>query len=251
MYVYVMKCSIFYKIGFSKNPNNRLKTVKTHNPLDVNILATLKTDDYLSLEKQLHNEFSNKRSRGEWFELNEDDLLYLKVNYGFSFKIAINKIKKSNIDNIEILNEVKEVRIDNTKIDYFISYFESLYDCTINDFKQIKKACLKFDTDTIKEAIESLYNQDMDTAKAYGLIVKVCTNIMEIKTDPSKHIAKIVKAIMYKQYGNVLHPEDIEYIEENYNTTLDANDVIKSLNSKKFYVDSDEFFKFVEDKFLV
>ena len=39
MYIYIIKCSIYYKIGFSKNPKTRLKTIKTHNPLDVLLIA--------------------------------------------------------------------------------------------------------------------------------------------------------------------------------------------------------------------
>lgn len=246
-----MKCSIFYKIGFSKNPKNRLKTVKTHNPLDVKIVATLKTDSHLSLEKELHNLFVNKNTRREWFELHQEDLLILKVNYGFNFLIPINKLVSSEVKNKDILNEIKEVRIDNSKLDYFKSYFEDLFCVDIKVLKELKKTCLKFDTDLIKAAIDSLYNQDLDANKSYNLIYKVCVNMYEIKTNPSFHVAKIVKAIMYKQYREVIHIDDISHIENNYNYDLDANDVIKTLNSKKFYLDEREFLDFVIDNYTV
>src|SRR5690606_7065238 len=147
---YLIKSSIYFKIGYSKNPENRLRTIKTHNPFDVVLFATLKTDKYLETEKELHNLFSNKNSKRAWFELHEEDLLTLKINYGFNFLLPINSIKNNDVKNSHILNEIKEVRIDNNKIDYFVSYFEDLFCCTINDLKSIKRCCNKFDTEIIK-----------------------------------------------------------------------------------------------------
>ena len=251
MYIYLIKCSIYYKIGFSKNPKNRLKTVKTHNPLDVVLFATLKTDDYLFLEKKLHSLFANKNSNREWFELNEDDLIILKIDYGFNFLIPINSIKNNNIKNKTVLNEIKEVRIDNSKIDYFISYFENLFSCNIVDKKTIKRCCNKFETLVIKESIDSLYNQGNEASKSYEILYKVCSNIEESKLNPEKYFCKIVKAILYKQYRTTMSNNDIEYIEGNFNTSVDINEAVKTLNSKKFYLDEDEFWTLITSKYII
>ena len=247
MYIYVMKCSIFYKVGFSKNPKNRLKTVKTHNPLDVKIFATLKTDNHLELEKELHNLFANKKSRGEWFELNEDDLLMLKIDYGFNFIIPINSIKNNELKNSHVLNEIKEIRIDNSKIDYLNNYFDELFCCKIADLKQLRKCSIKFHTSIIKESIDSLYGQDMNGQKAYDLLFKVCSNVLEVKENPSLYVAKIVKAIMYKHYNQILDADDLVFIENNYDTDINANATVKTLNTKKFYMNKYEFMNFVFD----
>lgn len=250
MYVYLIKCSIYYKIGYSKNPNNRLKTVKTHNPLDVKLFATLKTDNYLSIEKELHNLFANKNSRREWFELHEEDLLHLKIEYGFNFLIPINSIKDTTVKNQHVLNEIKEIRIDNSKIDYFKSYFEQLFNCEINNNKTIKRCCLKFDTDEIKEAIDSLYNQGNDGSKAYDLLFKVCSNIKESKDNPAGYFCKVVRAILHKQYNSVMHEEDIKYIQKAYNINNDVNEAIREINSKKFYLNLNEFWDLLNTKYI-
>jgi hypothetical protein len=251
MYVYLIKCSIYYKIGFSKNPQNRLKTIKTHNPFDVKLFATLKTDNYLSVEKNLHNLFANKNSKREWFELNEDDLISLKIDYGFNFLIPINSIKNNEVKNITVLNEIKEFRIDNSKIDYVKEYFEQLFDCEIQNIKELKRVCLKFDLDIIKNSIDSLYNQENNANTSYGLLYKVCSNILQIKENPSKHVVKIIKAIMYKQYNSILNKEDLEYLEDNYISDLDHEDVIKTLNSKKFYLNENDFWYFICKNYIL
>lgn len=250
MYVYLIKCSIYYKIGFSKNPKSRLNTVKTHNPFDVKLFATLKTDNYLEIEKRLHQLFINKNSNREWFELNEDDLTKLKIDYGFNFLIPINSVKNNEVKNTSVLNEIKEFRIDNNKIDYIKEYFEQLFDCTITNLKEVKRVCLKFDLNIIKNAIDSLYNQNNDAKTSYDLLYKVCSNIFEIKENPSKHVVKIIKAIMYKQYNCILNSEDIEYLEENYIIDQNHEEVIKTLNSKKFYLNEDEFWSFVSNNYI-
>jgi hypothetical protein len=37
-----------------------------------------------NIEKELHNKFNNKRIRGEWFSLSQEDLDELLLTYGFS-----------------------------------------------------------------------------------------------------------------------------------------------------------------------
>lgn len=244
MYVYVIKCSIYYKVGFSKNPSNRLRTVKTHNPLPVSLLATLKTSEYLSVEKELHGVFSDKNSNREWFELNEDDLIMLKTDYGFTFKKPINSIfnKKEQDYSFE---DIKKVRVDNNKISYFRHYFEDLFCVCINDLRELKKCCLNHDIETIKESMDSLYSQSMEPNKAYNLINKVCENKKESIEYPSRYVAKVVKAIFYKTYGSVLTDHMNSTIERNLLSFLNIDDVIKDLNTKKFYKDEDEFWDYL------
>ena len=69
------------------------------------------------------------------------------------------------------MNEVKEIRIDNTKIDYVISYFEDAFWCSIvHSKKEFKRCCSKFDISIIKKAIDSLLEQDYDAKKAINIL---------------------------------------------------------------------------------
>ena len=204
----------------------------------------------MQLEKELHNLFANKNSRREWFELHEEDLLLLKIDYGFNFHIPINSIKDSDIKNKHILKEIKEIRIDNSKIDYFKSYFEELFSCNIKDNNTIKRCCSKFHTDIIKESIDSLYNQGCSGSKAYDLLYKVCANIKESKENPGNYFAKVVKAIFYKQYNSVMSLDDFDYVSSSFNSNIDVNVAIKEINSKKFYLNYNEFWDLLTIKYI-
>lgn len=73
-YLYIMKNNETYKIGYSSNFNKRLKNYKVHLG-NVEIIYIHKGFNCFELESELHNTFKNKKIRGEWFELNEKDIL--------------------------------------------------------------------------------------------------------------------------------------------------------------------------------
>jgi hypothetical protein len=70
-----------FKIGKSKTPGKRERTLQSEIPQIV-MRFSIPIDDVH--EKQLHEHFSEKRKRGEWFELSNDDVAwivaYLKTN---------------------------------------------------------------------------------------------------------------------------------------------------------------------------
>ncbi len=47
-------------------------------PYDLELLVSIETDDRDSLEKELHEKFADKRKKGEWFDLTEEDIAYIK-----------------------------------------------------------------------------------------------------------------------------------------------------------------------------
>ncbi len=78
-YVYLIQSDTgYYKIGRTKNPDNRLETFKVTLPFAVEYLTTMYSLDMYALERQLHEHFANKRVDGEWFALDELDVQYLK-----------------------------------------------------------------------------------------------------------------------------------------------------------------------------
>jgi len=77
-WVYLLKSGTYYKIGASIQVNKRIRTLRTLPPFDINLVCTIETDDMYKLERQLHARFSNKRVNGEWFELEPDDVAYIK-----------------------------------------------------------------------------------------------------------------------------------------------------------------------------
>lgn len=69
----------FYKIGKSKNPIARESTLQSENPT-ITLIAVCSED----IEKHLHEQYSEKRKRGEWFNLTEEDISLLIEQYGFA-----------------------------------------------------------------------------------------------------------------------------------------------------------------------
>jgi hypothetical protein len=64
----------YYKIGKSKSPKFRETTLQSQKPT-IELIHIWEKD---FSEKQLHEKFSNKRIRGEWFNLTSEDVKFLK-----------------------------------------------------------------------------------------------------------------------------------------------------------------------------
>lgn len=63
-----------YKIGRTRNPNNRMRTFGVQLPFEVDYVCVIETGDMYQLERQLHQQFANKRINGEWFLLDAQDV---------------------------------------------------------------------------------------------------------------------------------------------------------------------------------
>ncbi len=80
-YVYLMHdtSNDFYKIGISNNPSYREKTLQSEKPTIENLIAKKYPIRKIaeSFEKSLHQTYSDKRIRGEWFKLDEIDVKHI------------------------------------------------------------------------------------------------------------------------------------------------------------------------------
>ncbi|MCB5186229.1 GIY-YIG nuclease family protein [Methylobacillus gramineus] len=77
-FVYLMKDirNGLYKIGISNNPGIREKTLQSEQP-KIQLVAAKKYINRkiaLNIEKALHQTYSHKRKRGEWFHLDYEDI---------------------------------------------------------------------------------------------------------------------------------------------------------------------------------
>ena len=69
-YVYFIQSKGVYKIGITKNKDIRLKTFCTSLPFEYTLIKVVKAKNYKKVEQLLHEKYSGKRIRGEWFNLN-------------------------------------------------------------------------------------------------------------------------------------------------------------------------------------
>lgn len=63
-----------YKIGRTKDPDDRLKTFSVKLPFEVDYVCTIETGDMYQLERELHKKYASKRVNGEWFYLEPEDV---------------------------------------------------------------------------------------------------------------------------------------------------------------------------------
>lgn len=76
MYLYVIGPTVgAQKIGFSKNVQQRLRTLQTASavPLLIHAQVAVPEARVRLLERKLHNELRHRKKSGEWFELSPDD----------------------------------------------------------------------------------------------------------------------------------------------------------------------------------
>ena len=67
-----------YKIGYAKSFYKRLKSYQTSLPYGPEVIKIIRSKNMRELEKELLNKYKEKRIRGEWFDLNEEDIQYLQ-----------------------------------------------------------------------------------------------------------------------------------------------------------------------------
>lgn len=79
-YVYAMLADNgLVKIGKSKTPGIRLDRLDVVLPYRMSLLCCFAADDALAEEKALHERFTDRRVNGEWFDLTNADITYLKT----------------------------------------------------------------------------------------------------------------------------------------------------------------------------
>ena len=78
-YVYLFRMNTplepVYKIGISKNLENRIRQIA--GPYSIDVIHSFKCRNALEIEQDLHQRFYKKRLHGEWFNLDYDDIEYV------------------------------------------------------------------------------------------------------------------------------------------------------------------------------
>lgn len=67
-----------YKIGKTKTPESRAKTFGVQLPYAVEYECLINTPSMSMLETALHERYAHKRINGEWFQLEPEDVEYIK-----------------------------------------------------------------------------------------------------------------------------------------------------------------------------
>ena len=92
VYFIRMEGTSFVKVGFSGDIFQRMKALRTANPLSLTLEYSYETIMYAEIEHELHQLCSDSRVSGEWFELDEH------TNYRALLKSAIANIDGTNLE---------------------------------------------------------------------------------------------------------------------------------------------------------
>ena len=63
-----------YKIGISKNPEDRIKSLQTGNDRILKIIHKVLCENYFDVERALHNKYGFLKINGEWFNLTSEEV---------------------------------------------------------------------------------------------------------------------------------------------------------------------------------
>lgn len=78
--VYLLSCGSFYKIGVTNDLGRRIKQLDER-PYKINVIKVSKPlENAFNVEKRLHKIFKSKIIKGEWFNLNKNDVTFI-VSY--------------------------------------------------------------------------------------------------------------------------------------------------------------------------
>ena len=133
-----------YKIGYtSVGAETRLKALQTGSPHKLNIIK--QTDGSISKEKYIQNWFYYKKTRGEWFQFNDDDvknvidMMLDKKEYLTESKIKTKLLSfRTSINNDQYLRKLMES--DERSMSYVISkMIKHFRKKGIVDFREIKE----------------------------------------------------------------------------------------------------------------
>lgn len=96
--VYFITDGEYVKIGVSNSLSLRISHLQIGNPRELKPLHVIPVCDLreaLALEKNLHNYFSKKKIRGEWFDISERDILDAKRMFSYKLIRPVFKYKIS------------------------------------------------------------------------------------------------------------------------------------------------------------
>lgn len=76
--VYLFKSGKYYKIGKTRDMVRRGTEIRIQLPEELILIHSIKTDDVSGIESYWHKRFAEKRMKGEWFDLNANDIKAFK-----------------------------------------------------------------------------------------------------------------------------------------------------------------------------
>ncbi|MDM5317199.1 GIY-YIG nuclease family protein [Fictibacillus sp. b24] len=128
-----------FKIGKTKHIEKRMNVFGVKLPFKNELIYLIKTGNHHQTEVAFHKHFSHKRLEGEWFQLNQDDISWIKEQK--YTKDIFTTIDSKPLKEIKRESKSDEVYLTPKQIEYAKSMLNKLdkYELVINDAELTKK----------------------------------------------------------------------------------------------------------------
>ncbi len=128
-----------FKIGKTKHIEKRMNVFGVKLPFKNELIYLIKTGNHHQTEVAFHNHFSHKRLEGEWFQLNQDDVVWIKEQKYTSEIYA--SIHSKPLKELKRESNSDEVYLTPKQIEYAKSMVNKLdrYELVINETELTKK----------------------------------------------------------------------------------------------------------------
>lgn len=83
------------KIGITQNIRGRFAAIDSSSPIDLHVVYLLNSSKARQIEIELHRKYANKRVKGEWFNLDSDNIEWIKNNYKDTIKQGDDALRPS------------------------------------------------------------------------------------------------------------------------------------------------------------
>lgn len=94
-FVYFIQSEFGIKIGQTKHLNIRMNVFNVKLPFKTTLLCFVLDENYKNIETMLHNFFKNRRINGEWFDINENNIMEVTKNL---------RLPTTNIHHFQVAN---------------------------------------------------------------------------------------------------------------------------------------------------
>lgn len=74
------------KIGRAKDINQRISQLQTSLPYDLKLIGKIESDDYIELEKTIHNDIYDRQVKREWFDITIDEAIKIITSHSGQVK---------------------------------------------------------------------------------------------------------------------------------------------------------------------
>lgn len=228
--VYLIRAAQFYKIGITSDVKKRLRAIQTGCPIQCEYIGYIPTHEPEILEKDLHRKFQQFKTSGEWFDLGDDHIRSLVVD--FNLKYITNPLSITSSETLRTSNSdaLKESRNISADVNDAILFFESVYPkkgLTDMGLSELRKVIIKYG---IKSTLAAM--KHLSAKKDPGQMIASLNNAAKTHKNYGRHIEDKVWHLYFLVRDNEGIDEANKLLAEIMSSGIDISDEWDDFSTK-------------------